>query len=104
MRGEQSVADLGLHFQALEECASAARKAASRLSELGDDYPVTGTSSSIFGKLTDSSGLATLVDDVENTVDTELGHAGRKLRGVERALDKVEQNVRTANNASGAAA
>ncbi|MEV4104949.1 hypothetical protein AB0J42_32315 [Nonomuraea sp. NPDC049649] len=104
VREDLSVADLDLHFQALEECASAARIAASKLYDLAGDYPAESVSSSIFGKLSDSSSLAGFVDDVEKLVDSELGHAHRKLKGVERALDKVEENVRTANNASGAAA
>ncbi|MDA0635890.1 hypothetical protein OUY22_20915 [Nonomuraea sp. MCN248] len=99
--GDLLVPDL-LHFQTLDDCASAARKAARRFTELGAGYPVKNTDASIFGKLDDSTGLAGLVGQVEDLADTELGHAGKKLEGVERALDKVEQNVRTANKASGA--
>ncbi|MCK2215797.1 hypothetical protein MF672_018650 [Actinomadura sp. ATCC 31491] len=93
---------LDLHFQALEDCASTARRVAKEASELGGGYPAAATDSTIFGKLADSSGLAAAVDSVENAVDGELGQAGSKLEGVERALDKVRQNVRTANRASGA--
>jgi hypothetical protein len=98
------VADLGLNYQALSRCASAARRAAGELAGLGDAYPAKSTDSTIFGKLGSSSGLAVAVDDIEKMVGSELGHADRKLRGVERALDRVESNVRAANRASGAAA
>ncbi|MFI7697916.1 hypothetical protein [Nonomuraea sp. NPDC049480] len=98
------MADLDLHFQALEDCASAARKVARELADVVSTYPAKSTDSSIFGKLTGSSGLAGVIDEVEGMVDGELGHAKSKLEGVERALDKVRDNVRTANQASGAAA
>ncbi|QYC42421.1 hypothetical protein Nocox_24090 [Nonomuraea coxensis DSM 45129] len=93
---------LEVHFQALEDCASAARKVAKEVNDLGGGFPAGATDSSIFGKLADSSGLASAVDAVEKAADEELGQAGSKLEGVERALDKVRQNVRTANRASGA--
>ncbi|TMR89959.1 hypothetical protein [Nonomuraea basaltis] len=98
------MAALDLHFQALEDCASAARRVASELAELVSAYPAKSTDASIFGSLSGSSGLADVVDQAENMVDGELGHARSKLQGVERALDKVRENVRTANTASGAAA
>ncbi|MEW9550472.1 hypothetical protein [Nonomuraea sp. NPDC050783] len=97
-----SMGGLGLHFQALEECGSAARRVAKEISDLVAGYPATATDSTIFGRLADSSGLAGAVDSVENEVDAELGSARGKLEGVERALDKVRQNVRTAEVAGGA--
>ncbi|HEX4815301.1 MAG TPA: hypothetical protein VFV66_21375 [Nonomuraea sp.] len=95
---------LDLHFQALEDCASAARKVARELGDLVSGYPAASTDSTIFGRLADSAGLAGAVNQVESVVDGELGDARGKLDGVERALDRVEQNVRTADRASGAAA
>ncbi|MFG1613751.1 hypothetical protein ACGFI3_13380 [Nonomuraea wenchangensis] len=100
-RGELAMGGLEVHFQALEDCASAARRVAKEAKELGGGYPAGATDSSIFGKLADSSGLASAVDAVEKAAGEELGHAGSKLEGVERALDKVRQNLRNANLASG---
>ncbi|MGW0811380.1 hypothetical protein [Nonomuraea sp. NPDC002799] len=94
------MAGLALHFQALDDCGSAARGVAREIADLVSGYPAKSTDSSIFGKLADSSGLAALIDKVENVVDSELGDAQGKFEGVERALDKVRDNVRAANKAS----
>jgi hypothetical protein len=95
---------LGIHLQALEDCASAAGRVARELRDLVSGYPAASTDSKIFGELADSAGLARAVDRVEKAVDVELEDARGKLEGVERALDKVRENVDTANRASGAAA
>ncbi|MFF0770440.1 hypothetical protein ACFYUK_16265 [Nonomuraea wenchangensis] len=93
---------LEVHFQALEDCASVALRVGKEATELGGGYPAGATDSLIFGKLADSSGLASAVDAIEKEAGGELGQAGSKLKGVEAALDKVRQNVRKANQASGA--
>ncbi|GGL56175.1 hypothetical protein [Planomonospora parontospora] len=97
------MAGVDLHYEALERCRTAAKTLAGKFADLGAGYPAKGTDSSVFGRLADSSALATAVDEVETAVDGELGHATSRLKGVERALDLVQDNVRGANRAGGAA-
>ncbi|WP_188191130.1 hypothetical protein [Nonomuraea sp. SYSU D8015] len=99
------MAALDIHFQAIEDCADAARKAAEQLKYSAANADSSIFPKSIFGKLGgSSSGLASVVSEVETMVGNEFGAARGKLDAVSRALDTVEQNVRTANRASGAAA
>jgi hypothetical protein len=96
------VARDGLYFQTLDDCRGAAQKLATKFEEVGGQYPAKSADSTIFGKLTDSSGLAAILDQVETVVDSELGKVASNLRSIERALDKVEDNIRDADKASGA--
>ncbi|SNS79726.1 hypothetical protein SAMN05216276_101685 [Streptosporangium subroseum] len=95
------MAGLDLHFDALEQCRTATNKVVKQFRALSGLYPAQGSDSSIFGKLADSSALATALDDVEKTIDSELGSVTSKLDAVERALDDVQRNVRKADNPDG---
>ncbi|WP_336207641.1 hypothetical protein [Nonomuraea sp. LPB2021202275-12-8] len=94
------MAVLDIHFDALDDCRSAAKRLAGKFGELAEGYPAETTSSSIFGKLAGVSALATAVDGVEKTASSEFGKAKTLVEGVERALDQVQDNVRTANKPS----
>ncbi|GAA4233995.1 archaellum component FlaC [Streptosporangium album] len=94
------MAGTDIHFDALEQCRTTTKKLAGKYGDLADTYPATSADSSIFGRLTDSSALASAIDTIEKMVDDELGQVKNKLEGVERALDTVQENVRGANKAS----
>lgn len=96
------MAKVDLHRQALEDCQSAANRLSKEFADLAGGYPAKSADSSIFGDLTGSSSLAALLDKIETGVAGELGHVQNKLQGVERALEKVRDNVHTASQASGA--
>ncbi|MEV0591877.1 hypothetical protein [Nonomuraea cavernae] len=66
----------------------------------GGAFPAKQPASTIFGELTDSAGLASAVETVETKVGDELDAAKNRLEGVERALDLVRRNIKTANDAS----
>ncbi|MER6943408.1 hypothetical protein ABT294_05225 [Nonomuraea sp. NPDC000554] len=68
--------------------------------EFGAAFPGKKPASKVFGKLADSEGLASAVDTVEQKVSDELDAAKHRLDGVERALDQVRRNIRTADKAS----
>ncbi|SFL23791.1 hypothetical protein SAMN05216275_1892 [Streptosporangium canum] len=89
------MANLDIHFDALDDCRTAAKKIAGKFGDLAETYPAQTTDSSMFGRLTSSSELATLVDGIEKTVDSEMGDVQNKLKGVERALSTVEENLRS---------
>ncbi|MFD8532942.1 hypothetical protein ACFV0L_36585 [Streptosporangium canum] len=89
------MANLDIHFDALDDCRTAAKKLAGKFGDLAETYPAQSTDSSIFGKLTSSSALAAAVDGIEKTVDSEMGNVKSKLEGVERALSTVEENLRS---------
>ncbi|GGQ02559.1 hypothetical protein GCM10010140_35920 [Streptosporangium pseudovulgare] len=95
------MAGVDIHFQMLDQCRTTAKTLAGKFEELGGQYPAKTADSSVFGRLTDSSGLAAALDTVEKTLDDQLGRVGKKLRLVERALDQVQDNVRGANRAGG---
>ncbi|NUR88107.1 MAG: hypothetical protein HOY71_28810 [Nonomuraea sp.] len=94
------MAGLDIHFDALDDCRIAAKTVAGKFGDLAEGYPAKAADSSIFGKLADSSALATAVDLVESTADREFGKAKSLVQSVERALDLVESNVRKANTPS----
>ncbi|NUO96804.1 MAG: hypothetical protein HOV96_15060 [Nonomuraea sp.] len=94
------MAGLDIHFDALDDCRTAAKTVAGKFGDLADGYPAKAADSSIFGKLAGSSALATAVDLVESTADREFGKAKSLVQSVERALDLVESNVRKANSPS----
>ncbi|GLW05002.1 hypothetical protein Misp01_01320 [Microtetraspora sp. NBRC 13810] len=89
-----------IYFDALDQCRTTARKVAGDFTELGAAHPAASADSTMFGRLTDASTLAQAIDDVEKTLDSELGAVATKLRGVERALDDVEGNLRGVNRAT----
>ncbi|WP_433366042.1 hypothetical protein [Streptosporangium sp. CA-115845] len=99
MEGVDRMANLYLHYDALEQCQTAARKLAGRIGDLGDAHP-TETTTSIFGGLTDSGALTGLVNEIENAVDGELNQVVTKLKGVGDALEDVRKNVKSANGAT----
>ncbi|MEU0484445.1 hypothetical protein ABZ260_35355 [Streptosporangium sp. NPDC006013] len=95
------MAGIDLHFQALERCRTKVGKLANQVrDELSDDHPAPPSNTSDYGGLTASTRLAGLVDSLEGFIDEELQQVREKLRGVERALETVQDNVRGANNAS----
>lgn len=96
------MAGIDYNYDALEQCRTTAKKLVGKFGELGDPYPAKGTDSTVFGRLTDSSALATAVDGIERTVDEELANVTGKLKDVERALNDIEDNVRAADAANGA--
>ncbi|MEV0159262.1 hypothetical protein B0I32_103235 [Nonomuraea fuscirosea] len=99
---------LDIHFQALEDCAKTAREVAGQLQYTATKVESAGSGllggASIFGKLAGASGLASAVNDVETMVGDEFEAARDKIGAVAKALGAVEQNVRAANKANGAAA
>ncbi|GAA3115415.1 hypothetical protein [Streptosporangium carneum] len=95
------MAGIDYNYDALEQCRTTTRKLVGKFGELGEPYPAKGTDSTMFGRLTDASALATAVDGIEKTVDDELANVTGKLDGVERALNDVQDNVRAANTAGG---
>ncbi|MEV4251515.1 hypothetical protein AB0J63_50285 [Streptosporangium canum] len=86
--------NIDVHFDALDDCRTAARKLMGKFGALAETYPAQSTDSSIFGKLTSSSALAAAVDEIEKTVDSEMGIVQSKLDGVEHALGTVWETLR----------
>lgn len=95
------MAKIDLHRQALEDCQSSANRLSKEFADLAGQYPAKSADSKIFGDLTGSASLAAVLDKIETGVSGELGQAQHKLQGVERALEKVVDNVRAANKSSG---
>ncbi|WP_433244260.1 hypothetical protein ACQPYK_41325 [Streptosporangium sp. CA-135522] len=95
------MANLDVHFDALDDCRTAAKKLAGKFDHLAETYPAQTTDSHIFGTMESSSRLAAAVDVIEKTVDAEMGDVKSKLEGVERALSTVEENLRSVKYPSG---
>ncbi|MET9337152.1 hypothetical protein [Nonomuraea sp. NPDC003804] len=99
----QPVAGLDVYFQALDECAGVAANAAKVLIPadiLPDKTPPPSkvTDADVFGKYDNSQNLAADIDTIwRDHITGELGEARAKLGGVERALDKVQANIRAAD-------
>ncbi|MFD1931559.1 MULTISPECIES: hypothetical protein [Nonomuraea] len=99
------MAGLDVHFQALNECGRAAKNASKALVPgdmmAADKLPALPgklTDSTAFGKLDNSHSLAADIDKIwTEVVKDDLEEARNKLGGVERALDKVETNIRAAD-------
>ncbi|GAA3471602.1 hypothetical protein [Nonomuraea roseola] len=97
------MAVLDVHFKALDDCADAAADAAKRLVPadmlLGKTpAPPKDVESSIFGRLDHSHDLASDVQKIwRDILGTDLQDGRERLRGVERALDKVQSNIREAD-------
>ncbi|MFD0891224.1 hypothetical protein ACFQ08_42310 [Streptosporangium algeriense] len=95
------MAGIDYNYDALEHCRTTVKKLTGKFGELGDPYPAKVTDSTVLGRLTDSSTLATALDGIEKTIDEELANVTGKLKDVEHALNDIEDNVRTANRAGG---
>jgi hypothetical protein len=92
-----------LHYDALDTCRKAARTASGDFSALHGDMPgkaTKPTDSSIFGAVAGVSGLAAAIDTGWTTLLSELDDAWRKLKGVEHALNDVEENIRATHRAT----
>ncbi|GAA4940433.1 hypothetical protein HD597_008969 [Nonomuraea thailandensis] len=94
------MAGLDIHYDALDDCRTAARTLMGQFGGLADDYPAARPDSTIFGRVGGASALADAVRDVETTCDSEFGKVKSLLESVERALDLVQSNVRRANDPS----
>lgn len=96
-----------VHFAALQDCAGQAKKVAGTIgldaafSETEHRAPKGSVSPDTFGTLSNSGGLATQVDAVWDALTKDLHFAKVRLEDVERSLDKVEINLRSATKASG---
>ncbi|MEU8247149.1 hypothetical protein [Nonomuraea sp. NPDC048916] len=93
---QDSVHDRGIDLVKLKDGKPADKTPAT----FGGAFPAAKPESTIFGDLADSAGLASAVDTIEHQVADELGAAKNHLDGVERALDLVRRNIRTADDAS----
>jgi hypothetical protein len=104
-RGENGRGEnVDIYYQALDTCRTAARNASSDYGEVvgggAPDRARTPTAATIFGAVDDAAGLASAVDTAWATLGDELADAKNKLLAVERALEKVEDNVGSANHAT----
>ncbi|WP_328855629.1 hypothetical protein OHB01_16935 [Microbispora hainanensis] len=90
-----------IHFQALESCRTAVRKAWGQYESLHGGLPETpGARAADFGHVDGAAALAAAVDTAYSALTSEAADARTKLKGVERALETVQDNVRTANEAT----
>jgi hypothetical protein len=98
---EQHVAGFDIHFQALESCRTAVSKAWGQYESLHGGLPeAPGTPAAAFGHADGAAALAAAVDTAYAALTAETSDARNKLKGVERALESVQDNVRTANKAT----
>lgn len=91
---------LDVHYKALEECGRAAYRLAKDFDRAyGELKPAAETDAAkLFGKLDGAAALVGQIKKVdEETIKKEFGEAAERLRAVEKALDKVEQNVKEAD-------
>lgn len=79
--------------EALQACRTAAGVAAGPFGAVGDAAAIVELPATAFGQLDAAGTLATAVGELTGTLATEYGAAEQRLRGVERALDKVEMVV-----------
>lgn len=90
-----------IHFQALESCRTAARKAWGQYETLhGGLARTTPTAADLFGHVTGAEALGTAVDGVYKALTAEIEDARTKVKSVEGALEKVQDNVRAAHGAT----
>ncbi|MBX6385162.1 MAG: hypothetical protein IRZ07_19695 [Microbispora sp.] len=95
------MAGFDIHFQALESCRIAVRKAWGQYESLHGGLPeAPGTPAAVFGHVDGAAALADAVDTAYAALTAEVGDARTKLKGVEQALESVQDNVRTANKAT----
>lgn len=96
------MAGVDVYFQALDECADTAGKVGKRLVPADllpkDAPPPKSFDSFVFGRLGNSKALSEQVENIwKETITTDLQQGGKKLEAVERALDQVQKNIRTAD-------
>ncbi|MFI6293156.1 hypothetical protein ACIBEJ_16320 [Nonomuraea sp. NPDC050790] len=111
------MANLDIHFKALDECRTAINKARGQYGDVrsennpGGDPPSytkegrveihrKGTPADACGDLKDSAALVKIVDEVWSTLINEGDQATRKLKDVEAGLNAVEENIRAAHKAT----
>ncbi|MEU7877329.1 hypothetical protein [Microbispora bryophytorum] len=95
------MAGFDIHFQALESCRTAVSKAWGQYESLHGGLPETpGTRAAAFGHVDGAAALAAAVDTAYAALTVEVADARTKLKGVERALESVQDNVRTAHKAT----
>ena len=99
------MAGFDIHFQALESCRTAVRKAWGQYETLHGGLPGTagrtaGTPAAAFGHVDGAAALAAAVDTAFSTLTAEVADARTKLKKVERALETVQDNVRGAHKAT----
>ncbi|GII60378.1 hypothetical protein Skr01_04630 [Sphaerisporangium krabiense] len=87
-----------LNREALAKLRGAVRTQRGRLATVGDGFPPKDApSASLFGTLAGAEALAAAIGRVDGHADGEFGTVSSRLDGVERALDLIEENVRTAH-------
>ncbi|MEV0617208.1 hypothetical protein AB0I81_28070 [Nonomuraea sp. NPDC050404] len=99
---------LEIRYQAIEDCAGAARGVVKELTYSGQQIDTSDlgelvgglTGSDAFGQLPKATDLAEAVNSVETALGREFEAARGKIEEVAGALDQVEKNVRAANKAS----
>nr|WP_189181284.1 hypothetical protein [Microbispora rosea] len=97
------MAGFDIHFQALESCRTAVRRAWGQYESLHGGLPDSpDTGSALFGRVDGAAALAEAVDTAYGVLSAETADARTKLKGVERALEAVQDNVRTAHKATSA--
>ncbi|MEV7803887.1 hypothetical protein AB0O28_13140 [Microbispora sp. NPDC088329] len=95
------MAGFDIHFQALESCRTAVSKAWGQYESLHGGLPETpGTPAAAFGHVDGAAALAEAVGTAYAALTAETADARNKLKGVERALETVQDNVRTAHKAT----
>ncbi|MFC4120079.1 hypothetical protein [Nonomuraea zeae] len=95
-------------YQAFDECRTRVRTASKEfdlgnvLKDSKSKAPAEPTSATLFGTLDGAHELAAKMDAAWTGIRVEMNSGQIKLESVERALDGVETNLRTAAAASGA--
>ncbi|MFI9550143.1 hypothetical protein [Nonomuraea endophytica] len=95
-------------YQAFDECRTRIRAASKEfdldfiLKDSQAKPPAELTDAKLFGKLDGAAQLAAKVDATWTGIRVELDSGQIKLESVERALNDVETNLRTADKAAGA--
>lgn len=96
------MADMDIHYEALEACRVAANKASGRFGALNEGIPKAAkkpTDAAAFGKVAGAAALAAALNAAWSTLSLELVDARDKLKGVEQALETVQDNVANAHQA-----
>ncbi|MEV6982931.1 hypothetical protein AB0M95_16940 [Sphaerisporangium sp. NPDC051017] len=94
---------IDMNREALAKLRSAVHTQAGLLATVGDGFPAKDrAAASLFGKLGGAEALAGAIGRVEDHADQELGTVKSRFDGVERALDTIEDNIRTAEHDTGA--
>ncbi|MEV4182163.1 hypothetical protein AB0J28_12070 [Streptosporangium canum] len=86
-----------IHFDALDDCAGAAKKASVDFGALAETYPAQFTFRSQPSSSALTAAINTLaekVGEVEKSVDSEMGWAMNRLGGVALSLPTVGERIR----------